>query len=145
YLQAVEGEDAAWGIYFLTGRRFKRFISSRKIWEWAKGCLQMPEWLLDECLASVGDTGEAIGLLFPPGTKRSSLTLTQWTDERILTLAKMEEDQQKEKIIKWWKECGSLERFLVNKILTGELRVGVSTQLTLKALEELTGTSPLIL
>ncbi|MBC7772180.1 MAG: hypothetical protein H7210_06785, partial [Pyrinomonadaceae bacterium] len=58
-------EDAAWGLYFLTGRKTKRAVKSSVLKRCALTVSGVPEWLFDECHAAVGDFSETVALLFP--------------------------------------------------------------------------------
>ena len=66
YFSRVPPRDAAWAIHFLIGRRPKRLIESRKIWQWATEEAAIPDWLFAECYDAVGDIAETIALLLPP-------------------------------------------------------------------------------
>ena len=68
YLAAAPAEDAAWAVFFLTGQRLKRLISGRTLRAWAQQRTGLPEWLVDEAHAAVGDSAETAALLLPgPG------------------------------------------------------------------------------
>jgi DNA ligase-1 len=75
------------------------------------------------------------------GAKRpeSNLTLAEWVENRILSLKRESDEQGKNLLFQWWDELDRPGIFILNKMLTGSLRVGVSESLTLRALEELTG------
>lgn len=136
YFDQVPPDDAAWALFFLSGNRLKRVVSSRKISEWCLERVGLPDWLFDECYASVGDTAETVALLLPstPIEQRPSLRLSEWMEKRILPLSKMEEGEQKRFVNQWWDELSGNEKFILNKILTGSFRVGVSALLTLRGL-----------
>ena len=67
YFDAAPPSDAAWAVYFLSGERPKRLLSSQKMREWAADLAGIPEWLLEESYTTVGDTAETITLLLPAG------------------------------------------------------------------------------
>jgi DNA ligase-1 len=63
YLRTAPAADAAWAVFFLTGKRLKRLISGRQLREWALSCTGLPEWLLADAHAAVGDSAETVTLL----------------------------------------------------------------------------------
>src|SRR5512135_1119464 len=65
YFAEASPADAAWALYFLTGRRLKRAIPYMRLREWAAEAAGLPLWLLDECYDAVGDLSETIALLLP--------------------------------------------------------------------------------
>ena len=60
YFSTVPPADAAWALFFLSGRKIKRLIPSRVLWELTRDLTGWPEWLLEHCYAAVGDFAEAI-------------------------------------------------------------------------------------
>ncbi len=140
YFKRAPAEDAAWAIYFLSGRRLKRIVGSATLRAWLLHETRLPEWLLEETYSQVGDLAETIALLVEAGgTHRpSDLSLSQWL-ERLLALPSMPAEQQQANVVQWWKELDARGCFLFNKLLTGELRVGVSAGLVERALAQVTG------
>src|SRR5687768_16137847 len=66
YLSAAPPADAAWALFFLTGRRLKRLLPSRLLHEWTLELTDLPEWLVEASYADAGDFAEAIALLVAP-------------------------------------------------------------------------------
>jgi DNA ligase-1 len=136
YLAAVAPRDAAWAVFFLTGRRFKRLLSSRALGTWASAETGIDEWLLLECLAIVGDGAETAALVLDgvPVTAESTLSLAEWIEDRILPLGNRPPAEQRRQVMAWIRELDRWERFTLFKLLTGELRVGVSHGLVVRAI-----------
>lgn len=139
YFKSAPAEDAAWATYFLSGRRLKRIVGSATLRNWLLQETRLPEWLLEETYSQVGDLAETIALLVESsGTHApSDLPLSQWL-ERLLSLPSMSAEQQQASIVEWWKQLDARGCFLLNKLLTGELRVGVSAGLVERALSQVT-------
>jgi len=139
YFRAAPAHDAAWAIYFLSGRRLKRVVGSATLRQWLLQESGLPEWLLEETYSTVGDLAETIALLVERDGARSpsGLSLSEWL-ERLLTLPAMSPAEQQLHVVQWWKELDARGCFLLNKILTGELRVGVSAGMVERALAEVT-------
>ena len=142
YLQAAPSADAAWAIYLLSGKRIKRLVPRKLLKEWLRELTRFEEWLVDECYRTVGDFGETVALLVPNKDHDQSLlndSLENWMATRIVPLAKQNEKEQGEAIKYWWQHLPSDAVFLVNKMLTGALRVGVSHLLIARAIAKVTG------
>jgi len=138
YFRAAAPADAAWAAYMLSGRRLKRFLGPTLLYHWLAEACGLPEWLLEECYAAIGDFAETVALLMESDMTIAStdVPLATWIEERLLPLRAAEESQQREAIINWWRTLPYRECFLLNKLLTGELRVGVSELLVTRALAE---------
>lgn len=145
YFRATPAEDAAWGLFFLTGRRLKRLVPSKGLKQWVRELSNTPEWLFDEAYASVGDLAEIIALLLDAAEQpevTEELSLSRWMEERILPLAGLSLPEQRERITGWWHILPRRELFIFNKMLTGEFRVGVSDTLVVRALAQFAGLPP---
>jgi DNA ligase-1 len=139
YFRSAPPADAAWAAYILSGRRLKRFIGPALLSRWLIEASGLPEWLVSESYAAVGDMAETIALLIASESAEQALTdvpLAEWIDERLLPLRDADEPAQREAIVTWWRTLPYRECFLLNKLLTGELRVGVSELLVTRALAE---------
>ncbi len=138
YFQSASADEAAWAFFLLSGRRMKRLIGPRKLAGWALVEAALPEWLMDECYAAVGDLAEVISLLVDQTEPYLERTLPEWV-AALKTLRALAEDEQRVTVTQWWRSLPGRERFLMNKLLTGALRVGVSKTLAIRALAEATG------
>ena len=139
YFRSAPPADAAWAAYILSGRRLKRFIGPSLLHRWLVEASGLPEWLVDESYSTIGDMAETIALLMETDESTKVATdvpLAEWIDERLLPLRDEDEAQQREAIVGWWRTLPYRECFLLNKLLTGELRVGVSELLVTRALSE---------
>jgi DNA ligase-1 len=139
YFRAAPPADAAWAAYILSGRRLKRFIGPALLSRWLIEASGLPEWLVSESYSAVGDMAETIALLIASESAATAMTdvpLSEWIDERLLPLRDAEEHEQRDAIVGWWRTLPYRECFLLNKLLTGELRVGVSELLVTRALSE---------
>lgn len=138
YFTTAAPEDAAWGVYFLSGRKPKAVVQVPKLCGWAIEAAGIPPWLFEESYDTVGDVGETIALLLPPGIVGEGLPLQQMV-ERLYSLKKASDDRQRQIILETWSEMNTVERFVWNKLLTGAFRVGVSQQLVARALSQASG------
>lgn len=146
YLRSAEPRDAAWTVYILSGRRLKRFIGPARLHEWLVTESGFPAWLVEETRADVGDLAETIALLMdarrdPPQAvaDAADTPLADWIETRLLPLRGADLEVQRAAIVTWWRTLEYRECFLVNKLLTGELRVGVAATLVTRAIAEVSG------
>lgn len=141
YFQEVPAEDAAWAVFFLTGQRLKRLISGRVLREWALHATGYPDWLVTDAHAAVGDSAETVSLLVDQGLaeptgEAGDRTLSDWMEAHILQLRDLPPEAQETMVTNWWSQLPRAEIFLLNKLLTGGFRVGVSKLLVVRALAE---------
>jgi DNA ligase-1 len=134
YFHDADPADAAWAVYFLSGGRPKRLIPVRRLATWAGEVADVPPWLFEECYASVGDLVETITLLLPAAERSTERRLHEWIAERLLPLAGLSEEAQRQSIVHAWAGLDGTERLVWNKLITGAFRVGVSQQLVVRAL-----------
>jgi DNA ligase-1 len=141
YFADAPAADAAWAIFFLTGRRLKRLVPSASIRDWTLAATGLDAWLLEESYSVVGDGAETAALVLDQIAVSASddLSLAEWVEERILRLREMAPATQQARVSTWWAALDRLQRFLLLKILTGELRVGVSHTLVVRALAHRAG------
>jgi DNA ligase-1 len=138
YFTSAPAADAAWAVFFLTGRRLKRLVSAPTIREWTRTATGVPPWLLDECYAVVGDAAETSALILDqlPSSETENLSLAQWIEARILPLRDVDAATGQSRASSWFRSVDRLQRFILLKLLTGELRLGVSQALVTRALAE---------
>lgn len=150
YLAAADPADAAWALYLLMARSRRRYVTSRLLRRFFAGITALPEWLLEESYAHVGDTAEAVALLLrhsevgaaaAPGgaagyddAANAATGLAAWMEERIPALEGLDEEARGRRLVEWWGELDPFEVFILNKVLTGGFRVGVSSRLVVRAL-----------
>ncbi len=139
YFSDAGPAEAAWAVYFLSGRRPKRVIMARNLASWAAEAAHVPGWLFDECYEAVGDIAETIALLLPDPTQSTDAPLHEWVERRLLPLRQAAEARQRVELQAAWSELDRGQRFLFNKLLTGAFRVGVSQRLVMRALSLVSG------
>jgi DNA ligase 1 len=139
YFARAPHPDAAWAVFFLTGRRLKRLIPYAAISDWTLAATGLDGWMLHECYAVVGDGAETAALILdqlPPVAPEPELPLASWVEQRIVPLRTMDPDEQRARVTTWWRPLDRWQRFVLLKLLTGELRVGVSQTLVVRALSQ---------
>ena len=139
YFTAAEPASAAWALYFLSGRRLKRMVSTTALQDWATEESGVPTWLIKECYGAVGDLAETLALILPEKESALDLLLHDLIEQRLQPLRESSETAQKQLVIETWREMGATPRFLYNKLLTGGFRVGVSHTLVTRALAMVAG------
>lgn len=142
YFRAAPAADAAWAVHFLAGRRLLRLLPTKLLREWAMALTGVPAWLLDESYAAVGDLAETLALLLdgvPHDSAEADVSLHVWIDDRLEGLRALGQEAQRAAVVRWWRALPTFERFILNKLLTGEMRVGVSQTLVVRALATVAG------
>ncbi|HEV3485001.1 MAG TPA: ATP-dependent DNA ligase [Vicinamibacterales bacterium] len=144
YFASAPPADAAWAVFFLTGRRLKRLVSYIAIRDWTLAATGLEPWLLEECYSVVGDGAETAALVLDqlPSAPSTDLPLAEWVEARVLTLRTADPAAQQARVTAWWRELDRLQRFILLKLLTGEFRVGVSQTLVGRALAHAAGLPP---
>ena len=142
YFEQATAADAAWAIYIASGRRAKRLAGRPLLKTTLQQLTHYPEWMIEDAYATVGDFAETASLLmaeFRADTQLDERSLSEWMETEILPLADMDEAARMHRIAQWWQALPQLSCFLVTKLLTGGLRVGVSQTLVARALAEHAG------
>ena len=134
YFSTANDADKVWVIALFSGRRPKRIINSGLLSQWCIAESGLPEWLFAECYHTVGDLGETIALLLPDSEeKRSNFSLSSII-KQFTEIDTRDEKAKREFVLSYWKQLDKDERFVFNKLLTGNFRIGVSQKTIVNAL-----------
>ena len=135
YFQWADDRDKVWVIAIFSGRRPKRNIKTGMLIRWCMDITGLPEWLFAESYHTVGDLGETIALLIPDQEKKDEeyYSLHQYISE--LNALSQKDEQGQEKFVKdSWLKLSKNEKFVFNKLITGNFSIGVSQQMMVNAL-----------
>ncbi len=135
----MQWASAAWMVYFLAGGKPRQTVPTRLLWRLAVEGSGLPEWLCEECYSTVGDLAEMLSLLLPEGAAGEEVPLDLWMRERLLPLPALDEEERYARLWRWVEELPVDRRLAFFKLITGELRVGVSRLQVVKALAEVAG------
>lgn len=142
YFTEAADADKVWVIALFSGRRPKRLVNSTLLKTWCYEIADLPPWLFDECYNTVGDLAETIALLLPePDTEMESQSLA----DIIASIAALEtqtESEKKDFITSTWSRLNKDEKFVFNKILTGNFRIGVSQKIIVNAIARTVEVAP---
>jgi DNA ligase-1 len=133
YFNNADDKDKIWVIALFTGKKPKRPIKSALLKYWAIDITQTPEWLFSESYSNVGDLSETIALLLPPAENTSDLQLHKWIEE-LHDLEGKNDETKKDFILNAWNQLETQERFIFNKLISGNFRIGVSNKTLVNAL-----------
>ncbi|MGF1491995.1 MAG: ATP-dependent DNA ligase [Microcoleaceae cyanobacterium] len=149
YFANESPENVAWAIHLFLGKTRRRLVTAKTLRQVFVQVTDLPEWLFEECHAQVGDSAETIALLLKAETRHSTInseastpaihpestSLHYWMEQIIPQVKQIEsESQLKDLITAWWANLSETEVFVLNKVLTGAFRVGVSEKLVIRAL-----------
>ena len=133
FLNTATSEDKLWFLALFTGKKPKRVINSTFMKNWVMDVANIPEWLFIESYSSVGDLGETISLILPPPTQIIEFSLSEWM-VKILNLKNFTDSEKKDFVIRAWDSLDYIERFIFNKLLGGNFRIGVSSKTLINTL-----------
>ena len=143
YLKLADASDSMWMILLLTGKISRRVITAKALRDLFLQVTGYPEWLFEECYSQVGDTAETLSLLLnsleiSAATSVDKNSLTQWLEVEIPALAKIpaQSAERADRILSWWRSLTAQEIFILNKLMTGGFRVGVSEKIVIRAISE---------
>lgn len=161
YFAAAPEKDKVWVIALFSGRRPKRIVNSTQLWTWCIELADLPAWLFAESYHTVGDLAETISLLLPEAvvaqpepssavepflsdsTSQPVFTLLpqhslqkslSFYFEKFIEIEKQDESIRKQFILESWQQMNQNEKFVFNKLITGNFRIGVSQKTMVNAL-----------
>ena len=142
YFSSNEALENSWTIYLLTGKKNKRFISGRSLKTIFSEIYKYPLWLIDSCYLKVGDSAEVISLLLrnmitEKNTKYQDSSLHELLNKSLPELSILKEDDKNLRVKEIWENIPIENLLVINKILTGTFRVGVSIGLITKSIAKL--------
>jgi DNA ligase-1 len=135
YFSTADEKDKPYVIAMFTGKKPKRPVNTALIREWATELSEIPAWLFAESYHSVGDLSETIALVLPPPAHTSDRKLHEW----IMDLAAIngkDDAAKKEFILRAWDNLDTQERFIFNKLISGNFRIGVSNKMLVNAISK---------
>lgn len=138
YVQIAPEQDKVWLIALFTGRRPRRSIKTTLLSKWCMAITGLTPWLFTECYHTVGDLAETVALLIPDTYETPYTASLSETIERIQYIGTLPEEEQFEQIKNIWSCLNKDERFVLNKLITGNFRIGVSQQLIIQAIAQTT-------
>jgi DNA ligase-1 len=137
YFEHAQKADAAWAFYFLSGRKPRQIVPSKFLREWSIELSGIPEWLYLESRDTVGDGAETSALLLPNNASIDETPLHILVEQQLLPLRGSDPGTQKEAVTDAWSRMNYSQRLVYNKLISGAFRVGVSQQLVVRALSQL--------
>jgi len=133
YFNEADDRDKPYVIAMFTGKKPKRPVNTSLIKQWAIELSSIPEWLFAESYSSVGDLSETIALVLPPAERNVDKPLHQWINE-LAQLNGKDDESKKDYILETWNSLNTQERFIFNKLISGNFRIGVSNKMLVNAI-----------
>ncbi len=135
YFNIAPDEDKVWVIALFSGRRPRRAVNSGLLSIWCMEQTGLAPWLFEECYHTVGDLAETIALLLPesPPITENVGSLSYYMDA-LMQLLNQDDAIKKQFIVSSWMQMNREERFVLNKLITGSFRIGVSQKMMVNAL-----------
>lgn len=143
YFRESSPLDAVWGLYFLTGKKLGAIASSKQLRAWVSEISDTPLWLVERSYEVAGDLAETLALLLPETQGETSadapelaVSLSALVEETLMPLRERAEVSKFEELSQLWRRMDVDERFVLNKLITGGLRMGVSRTLVERGLAQ---------
>src|SRR5256885_12347000 len=102
YFERAAPHDAAWALYFLSGRKPRQIVPSKFLREWSLDLSGIPEWLYLESRDTVGDGAETMALLLPNNSAVDETPLHILVESQLLPLRSLDEATQKAAVTEAW-------------------------------------------
>ncbi|OLP16828.1 ATP-dependent DNA ligase [Leptolyngbya sp. 'hensonii'] len=139
YFRQEEPANIVWALSLLLGKARKRLVPVKELRAIFLKKSQLAPWLFEACLAQVGDGVEVISLLLAESgiSPQPSITpsLSEWMERIIPGLKdRLSATERHDRVLSWWASLTPSEVFVLNKILTGALRVEGAEKLVIQAL-----------
>lgn len=145
YFATAPPADAAWGLFFISGRLLPRGVSMPQVREWIAEETGFPMWLVDEAHDEVGDLAEAMALLLHPTSQGTAEPLHRLIETRLMPLRGLPLEARRTLLVQTWRELDTRQRLVWNKLMLGSFRVGVARTLVVRALASVAGVSPAVM
>lgn len=120
-----------------------RIAGTAELRRWLVQASGLPDWLVDDSYNHVGDLAETLTLLLDEPDQVQLVQdgdgLAHWIEQRLLPVANADEDTRRRLVQQAWRRLPQDQRLVFNKLLTGALRVGVSSGLVQQALAQVSG------
>jgi DNA ligase 1 len=151
YFSVADSRDKVWVIALFTGRKPKRAVNSTLLATWAMEVARLPGWLFGESYHTVGDLAETIALLLPdkgtilPGREAGNTQNLSHYLQTFIAIEKESEQVRKNFILQSWNEMDHGERFVFNKLITGNFRIGISQKMMVNALGKVVDPEPSVI
>ena len=141
YFTKSSPNDAAWAVYFLAGGKPRQIVTTKLLRQLVINASLLPEWLFEESYHAVGDLAETITLILP----KQEVTLPEvilkhteglaiWIEQKLLPLKGLAPEELIPKLLNFLYQLDKESQFVCIKLITGNLRVGVSKLLVTRAL-----------
>ena len=139
YLSSATAADAAWALYFLSGRKIARLVSSKTLKKLTNELAPLPAWLFDTCYDAVGDMAETLSLLHPGKLDSDDIPLHKLITMYLLPMRALKEAERCALITEAWACLDADERMVWNKLVMGTFRPRLSRTLLEQAVAKATG------
>jgi DNA ligase-1 len=131
-------KNRLWAIAIFTGKKPPRMVNTTLLRLWSAELAGIPLWLFEQNYHIVGDLAETISLIVPKNIKQIEIGLNELIDQMQL-YKKESDDVKKNYIIEMWQSLDKDQLWVFNKLITGGFRIGVSKNIIIQALSNVTG------
>ena len=137
YFKDAPPEDCAWTVALFTGRRPKRAVTPKVMRQAASEATGLPEWLIDTCRESVGDSSETLALVLPdPDDAQEPPGLCDTIERIIIPMRTLTDEEKRQRLKDLWYTLDRELRYVLHKLIAGGMRVGVQQRSVARALAD---------
>ncbi len=141
FFRTAPEQDRLWMLALFSGRRPRRIVAAGRLSLWAAEQAGIPAWLFEESYHITGDLAETVSLLLPLPDRPEERSLSTWIT-LLQSWRGLPEASLRAQLRLAWCVLPENERMPFHKLLTGGMRLGVSTNLVFRALAGVAGLDP---
>jgi DNA ligase 1 len=127
HLASVPPASAGWMVAIALGQGPARIITAHTLGEWASEASGHEDWMIAACYEVVGDVCETLALLLDHGrASHANAPLHSWIEQRLLPAAQLDPPDEaalKASVLRWWATLDAQELLILNRLLTGTLKI----------------------
>ncbi len=138
FVEAPEA-DRLWALGMFSGKRPKRAATVAELIEWTAEITGYLVWLIEECRQNSGDLAETLSIVYGDSAHGKSEALESRPSLAVLSeeldrLSSKTPEDRKRTVLGCWSQLDAQGRFVLNKMISGGWRIGISEKLAQRAL-----------
>lgn len=139
WLAGAAPEDAAWGVFLLSGGTLRAAVPAARLRALAIAAAGIDEALFATCLKASGDLAETVALVWPAAQAPADEGLAQGIEQRALPLRGLSAPEQDERLGVAFGALDGPARALFVRLVAGGLRIGLAAPVLQRALAQHAG------
>ena len=137
FMSDTDPLDKLWATALFMDKAPSKIVNTKLLRLWCAEMTDIPLWLFEQNYQLVGDLAETIALMAAGNHQEGDKELHQWI-QKIQQLKTSDIVEKKLFVLQAWQSLGTFSVWLLNKLITGGFRSGVSINIITKALSHTT-------